>query len=198
MGRAGVPLSKIIRGAGVRAGSIFPAMTNAIAEEFRRQIVRRLGESRQRLEKCVGELTEEEIWRRPNPASNSVGNLLLHLRGNLTQWVLCGVGGAEDRRERDAEFAARGGRGKDELLAGLLAVIDAAAGWAAGAGEGELLRIRPVQGYRVSGIDIFVHVTEHLSYHTGQIAFWTKLLKDKDLGFYAGADLNRRGGPPSA
>jgi uncharacterized damage-inducible protein DinB len=59
-------------------------------------------------------------------------------------------------------------------------------------------RVRPVQAFQASGISIFVHVTEHLSYHTGQIAFWTKQLKDKGLGFYAGMDLNRRAGTPEA
>jgi uncharacterized damage-inducible protein DinB len=172
-------------------------MESAFAREFKGQIARRMGESRERLIRCVGELSEAETWRRPNPASNSAGNLLLHLRGNLAQWVLSGVGGAEDRRARDAEFAAREGSGKEELLAELTRTIDAALDLLAGAGEEELLRVRGVQGHRVSGIGIFIHVTEHLSYHTGQIAFWTKLLKEKDLGFYAGADLNR-GNDPSA
>jgi uncharacterized damage-inducible protein DinB len=172
-------------------------MESALTREFKSQIARRMGESRERLIRCVGELSEAEAWRRPNPASNSVGNLLLHLRGNLTQWVLSGVGRAEDRRVRDAEFAAREGVAKAEMLGALVSVIDAALGLLAAAGEEELLRVRMVQGRSVSGVDIFIHVTEHLSYHTGQIAFWTKLLKEKDLGFYAGVDLNR-GNDPSA
>jgi uncharacterized damage-inducible protein DinB len=173
-------------------------MDSALTREFKSQIARRMGESRERLIRCVSELSEAETWRRPNPSSNSVGNLLLHLRGNLTQWVLSGVGREEDRRVRDAEFAAREGGSKEEMLAGLVSVLDAALGLLAAAGEEELLRVRSVQGHSVSGIDIYIHVTEHLSYHTGQIAFWTKLLKDKDLGFYAGVDLNRGNDPPAA
>ena len=57
------------------------------------------------------------------------------------------------------------------------------------AGRDEMLRVRTVQGFRMSGIGIAVHVCEHYSYHSGQIAFWTKLLKNKDLGFYANLDL---------
>jgi uncharacterized damage-inducible protein DinB len=167
-------------------------MAGEFAREFKREIAERIGESRARLRKCLDELSGEDVWRRPNGSSNSVGNLLLHLRGNITQWVLAGFGGADDRRRRDAEFSAREGGGKEELLAGLEGTLDAALALLAGAEDDELLRVRPVQGFQASGISIFVHVTEHLSYHTGQIAFWTKQLKDKDLGFYAGIDLNRR------
>ncbi len=167
-------------------------MASAFAEEFKREITERMGESRVRLGKCLDELAAEDLWQRPNGSSNSVGNLLLHLNGNLTQWVLAGFGGADDHRRRDTEFAAREGSGKEDLLSHLGSTLDAVLGLLAGAGDAELLRVRPVQCYQASGISIFVHVTEHLSYHTGQIAFWTKQLKDKDLGFYAGVDLNRK------
>ena len=171
-------------------------MAEGFAKEFKREIAERIGESRARLGKCLDGLDAEDVWRRPNGSSNSVGNLLLHLDGNVTQWILSGFGGAEDRRRRDREFAAREGGGKEDLLARLGSTLDAALALLAGAEEAELLRVRPVQAFEASGISIFVHVTEHLSYHTGQIAFWTKLLKDKDLGFYAGIDLNRRAGAP--
>lgn len=167
-------------------------MEGEFAREFKREIAERIGESRARLGKCLEELADGDLWRRPNGSSNSVGNLLLHLNGNVTQWVLAGFGGAEDRRRRDTEFAAREGDGREELLARLVSTLDSALALLADAGEAELLRVRPVQAFQVSGISIFVHVAEHLSYHTGQIAFWTKQLKDKDLGFYAGIDLNRR------
>jgi uncharacterized damage-inducible protein DinB len=58
--------------------------------------------------------------------------------------------------------------------------------------EDELLPPRSVQGFNYSAIGIIIHVVEHYSYHTGQIIFWTKLLKNRDMGFYAGVDLNRR------
>lgn len=167
-------------------------MASGFAEEFKREIAERMGESRVRLEKCLEALSEEDVWRRPNGSSNSVGNLLLHLDGNVTQWVLAGFGGAEDFRRRDAEFAAREGSRKEDLLSRLESTLDSALALLARADDAGLLRVRPVQAFQASGISIFVHVTEHLSYHTGQIAFWTKQLKDRDLGFYAGVDLNRR------
>ena len=59
-----------------------------------------------KIERTAGRLTVEQIWWRPNAACNSVGNLLLHLSGNLSQWVLAGLGGESFERRRDEEFAA--------------------------------------------------------------------------------------------
>jgi uncharacterized damage-inducible protein DinB len=145
-----------------------------------------------RIAKCLAELTEEELWQRPNAASNSVGNLMLHLCGNITQYVLSSLAGQPDRRERDAEFAAEGGLNKAELLQKLQETVDQATQVIRQANREEMLRERTVQGFQMSGIAIAVHVCEHYSYHTGQIAFWVKLLKSKDLGFYAGINLNAK------
>jgi len=161
-----------------------------ISEELRAQIIFRMEENTPRIEKCLAELTEAEVWQRPNPASNSIGNLILHLCGNITQYAIASLGNRPDARDRDAEFAAEGGLAKAELLARLRAVVADAVNAIRQADDAELLRVRAVQGFRKSGIGIMVHVCEHYSYHTGQIAFWTKLLKNKDLGFYAGLDLN--------
>jgi len=162
----------------------------SISEELRAQIIFHLEENTPRIEKCLDELTEAEVWQRPNPASNSIGNLILHLCGNITQYAISSLGNRPDARDRDAEFAAAGGFTKAELLARLRATVALAVDVIREADEAELLRVRAVQGFRKSGIGIIVHVCEHYSYHTGQIAFWTKLLKNKDLGFYAGLDLN--------
>jgi hypothetical protein len=95
-------------------------------------------------------------------------------------------------RERDKEFSADGGYSKSKLIEKLVGTVDDAKGIIQNVSPSELLRKRHVQGYYHSGIGIIIHVTEHYSYHTGQIIFWTKLLKNKDLGFYAGIDLNTR------
>ncbi len=166
--------------------------TGSVTEELKAQIVFRMEENTPRIEKCLAELTEAEVWQRPNPASNSIGNLILHLCGNITQYAISSLGNRPDARDRDAEFAAEGGFTKAELLDKLRATVNAAVETIRQAGEAELLRVRAVQGFRKSGIGIMVHVCEHYSYHTGQIAFWTKLLKNKDLGFYAGLDLNAK------
>lgn len=142
-----------------------------------------------RIRACLGKLTETQVWWRPNAQSNSIGNLVLHLNGNVRQWILTGLGGMEDTRRRQAEFDAHGQISVETLLHTLnatmqdiLPVIDAVT-------PNDLLRKRPVQTFEESGLTILVHVTEHFSYHTGQIAWITKMLTAEDLGFYKDVPL---------
>ncbi|HZJ60322.1 MAG TPA: DinB family protein, partial [Chitinophagaceae bacterium] len=121
-----------------------------------------------------------------------VGNIILHLCGNMRQYAISSLGNSKDVRERDKEFSADGGYSGAELFKKLTDTVEQAKKIIQSTTEEELLRERKVQGYTHSGIGIVLHVTEHYSYHTGQIIFWTKLLKDKDLGFYAGVDLNTK------
>ena len=158
--------------------------------EFINQSIRHLDENTPRIKICLDELSEEEVWRRPNVSSNSIGNLILHLCGNMTQYIISSLGGIEDRRERDLEFSTTSGYNKKELLEKLTSTVSQCKRVIKDLSGGELLKVRSVQGFNHSGTGIIIHVVEHYSYHTGQIAFWTKLLKDKDLGFYAGQDLN--------
>ena len=158
-------------------------------EEFKAQSVAYFEANTPRIRQCINELSEDEVWQRPNDASNSVGNLVLHLCGNITQYAIASLGNRPDQRDRDAEFAAEGGFSKTELMEKLARTVAEAVATIRAAGRDEMLRVRTVQGFRMSGIGIAVHVCEHYSYHSGQIAFWTKLLKNKDLGFYANLDL---------
>lgn len=164
-------------------------MTDFI-RDFTEQAIYRLDESSRMVRKAFEELAEEDIWKRPNAASNSIGNLILHLCGNITQYAIASLGGTQDRRQRDAEFAAREGHTKAELLVQLMDTVERAKTTILAQDAESMGRLRSVQGFQFTGIGIILHVVEHYSYHTGQIAFWTKLLKDKDLGFYAGLDLN--------
>ncbi len=150
----------------------------------------RMHESLRMIKSSLARLSEEEIWKKPNPSSNSVGNLILHLCGNITQYAISSLGNKSDQRRRDEEFSVSGGITKDELIGRLEEVLQESIYIIAEASESELLRIREVQGFKMSGLGAILYVVEHLSYHTGQIAFWTKLLKDEDLGFYDGIDLN--------
>lgn len=162
-----------------------------LAQEFISQSIYRIVINLPRIEKCLDELYDEEIWQRPNNSSNSVGNLILHLCGNTTQYILSALGGKADERERDAEFAAKDGLKKDELRAKISSVINEAILVLEELDKEKLTQIFSVQGYELSGVAIITHVTEHISYHTGQITFWTKCLKDKDMGYYSGLDLNK-------
>ena len=118
---------------------------------------------------------------------------MLHLAGNVRQWVVAGLGGAADVRERQAEFDAPGPMPTAELLGRLEQALSEA--WAVldGLDPASLLVPRRVQGFTESGLSILVHVVEHVSYHTGQIAYIVKARKDVDLGFYRGRDLDARG-----
>lgn len=160
---------------------------------LQKESVRRLAESHERIVKCLGMLTDEQIWKRPNGNVVSVGNLVLHLCGNVGQWVIATLGRSPDLRDRDAEFDATGPVAREQLLLGLESTVAEASKVIMGLNERELEHPWKVQGYVESGVGILVHVVEHFSYHTGQISLHTKLLLDTDLGYYAGQDLTRHG-----
>jgi uncharacterized damage-inducible protein DinB len=151
---------------------------------------RLMGEGVPRIKKCLAELTEAEIWLRPNEHSNSVGNLVLHLCGNVRQWVLAGLGGQPDTRIRQQEFDEKGPlpteeliRRLDEVMAGVEKVLDNLT-------PDEVLAPVAVQGFEETGVSVLVHVTEHFSYHVGQITYFVKWRKNRDTGYYSGLDLN--------
>ncbi|MGI9546539.1 MAG: DinB family protein [Flavobacteriaceae bacterium] len=159
-------------------------------EEFVKNSNYRIDESLRMIKTSWKKLDEEEIWKKPNESSNSMGNLILHLCGNIRQYITSSLGGKDDIRLREAEFAESGGLSKSQLIDQLEDVIEDAKEVISKSSDKEFLSMREVQGFRLSGIGIVIHVVEHLSYHTGQIAFWTKNLKNTDLGFYDGMDLN--------
>jgi uncharacterized damage-inducible protein DinB len=165
---------------------------NNILNEFTEQCIHRINENTPRVAKCLDAIDENELWKRPNEASNSIGNLILHLCGNMTQYVISSLGKVEDKRERDKEFSVTGGFSKKELMEKLNTTVTEVTRVIRNTGENEYLRVRTVQGFSYTGIGMVVHITEHYSYHTGQIALLTKLLKNKDLGFYKGVDLNAK------
>ena len=160
--------------------------------EILESLLFRMDEKTEMILKCLDMLSEEEIWQRHNEASNSAGNLILHLCGNITQYAISALGQKEDIRERDLEFSTLGGVTKQELITKLSAVLKQAREVMLSRTQEQWLSKYKVQGFLLSGIGIAVHVVEHYAYHTGQLAFWTKQLRGKDLGFYSGTDLNTK------
>jgi len=146
--------------------------------------LRRLQELAPRIEICLAKLTPEEVWARGGENENAIGNLVLHLCGNLRQWIVSGVAGQPDTRDRDSEFAARGGASLADLSARLRTAVEEAAGVIATLPPGRLAEPLTVQGYQVTVLEAIYHVVEHFSMHTGQILFATKMLTGTDLGFY--------------
>jgi uncharacterized damage-inducible protein DinB len=144
-----------------------------------------------RIESCLGKLTAEQIWVRGGENQNAIGNLVLHLCGNVRQWIISGVGGSPDARQRSEEFAARSGASVAELAEKLHATIEEAASVIERVTVERLTEPLVIQGYRTTGLSAIYHVVEHFSEHKGQIVFITKMLTGEDLGFYA--YLNKTG-----
>ncbi|MCG8608243.1 DUF1572 domain-containing protein [bacterium] len=144
-----------------------------------------------RLKKCLSLLSEEEIWFRPNAQTVSVGNLVLHLCGNVRQWIISGLSGAQDVREREKEFSEPGPIPPQELVKRLESTMNEVRIILADLEPASLLEERSVQGRRESGVSILVHVVEHFSYHVGQVSYSIKSHKDLDLGYFEGVDLNK-------
>lgn len=137
-----------------------------------------------KIERCIELLSDEQIWWRPNAASNSIGNLLLHLSGNARQWIVSGLGEAADQRDRDAEFAQREGIARGDLLSRLRQTIRDVDAALANFHPDKLLKKYKIQGLEVTALEAILHVVEHFSMHTGQIILLTKMLANADLAFY--------------
>lgn len=145
-----------------------------------------------RLHRCVESLTDEQVWWRPNEASNSIGNLILHLNGNVRQWLVSSFRQTEDTRNRPAEFSERQQIPASTLLARLGTTLTEASGVLVSLTEADLLKTFHIQGYAVSGLHAVYQVVEHFGMHYGQIVYITKILRGEDLGFYRKLDKTGR------
>ncbi|MFP5205337.1 MAG: DinB family protein [Acidobacteriota bacterium] len=145
-----------------------------------------------RLRECVCSLTDEQVWWRPNPASNSIGNLLLHLNGNVGQWIVATFNRTEDTRNRPSEFSERGPAPVAGLLARLGSTVEEAGAVLSRLSDTDLLSTYEIQGYTVTGLYAVFHCVEHFASHYGQIAYITKELQNRDLGFFRNLDSTGR------
>ena len=129
-----------------------------------------------RIEHCVGQLTDEQVWSRERADMNSVGNLVLHLTGNVKQMIVSSIGGEPDDRDRPAEFAARDTIPKAELLRKLSVVVARARAALAAATADELLRVRTVNNTELTGLQSIVRSVAHFRGHTQEIIHITRTL----------------------
>ena len=136
-----------------------------------------------RVERCLSLLSSSEIWWRPNAASNSIGNLVLHLSGNVRQWIISGLGGAPDRRVRDKEFAERGPISRRTLRSQLRNTLTEAARVIGRLSGDDLESFHEIQGFTVTGFKAVQHVVEHFAFHTGQIIMVAKMKRDYAVSF---------------
>ena len=156
-------------------------MESEIAALFVAYSVLKLNQMTEFIDRCLDELTDDQVWHRDSPHENSIGNLILHLAGNIRQWIGHGLAGLPDIRERDAEFAALGNISRTELRDLLRAVITPAINTVAGLPPAKLTYKTPVQGAERTGLEIVYQVVGHLQQHTGQIVSATKRFTGKDL-----------------
>ncbi len=154
-------------------GRVTKLLLNDAQERFRHYLSRIL--------RCLDEMSDEEIWWRPNEASNSAGNLVLHLSGNVRQWIISGLGGAADTRERDLEFSERGPVSRRELATRLRTAVNEACRVLKKLTPQSLARNYTIQGYHATGVEAVSHVCEHFALHAGQIIYITKMRQGKDL-----------------
>lgn len=134
-----------------------------------------------KIERCLDRLTETDIWWRANEASNSIGNLILHLSGNVTMWIIGGVGNLPFERHRQLEFDERRKIPATELRHRLRTVVQQADEVMSAVDANELLSRRQIQGYDVTVLEAIYHVVEHFGMHTGQIILLSKARVGQDL-----------------
>ena len=140
-----------------------------------------------KIQRCLDVLPDDSLWRRDDASENSVANLLLHLSGNVRQWIVSGVGGAADARQRASEFAAREGDDARALMARLRDTLADADSVLASLDAQRLREQRRIQGRDVKVLDAVYHVVEHFSMHTGQIILLTKRYAPGRVQFYEDA-----------
>jgi hypothetical protein len=149
--------------------------TRSVGEAYLAQARQRLARCLERIEHCLGQLDDGQVWWRPQPSLNSAGNLVLHLCGNLRQWIVAGVGGAPDVRDRPQEFAERGPIPKAELLRRLEEVVGEADATLARVTDARLLERRRIQGFDETVLSAVFDSLAHLSGHTQEIVYLTRL-----------------------
>jgi len=163
-----------------------------IEADFLTSAADKLAENLDRIETCLAELPPSSVWARDSENENSVGNLLLHLEGNVRQWILSGIGGTPDERDRPSEFSARAGANASVLYAKLRDTVTQAAALIRSLEHPRLAEDVCIQGFDTTVLSAIFHVVEHFSGHTYQIILLTKRYTGRDLGFYSYLDKTGR------
>lgn len=134
-----------------------------------------LQEAASRVEHCLRQLTEEQVWWRPRPEMNAIGNLVLHICGNLRQWIISGLGGEPDRRNRPAEFAERGPIAVETLQSQLAACVARAEDVLRGLSPARWTSRVRIQGFDVTGAGALWHSVPHFRGHVQEIIHLTRV-----------------------
>jgi uncharacterized damage-inducible protein DinB len=136
------------------------------------------------IESCLSKLGNDLVWARKGSNENTIGNLVLHLEGNVRQWILHGIAGLPDVRQRDLEFSTGEGPTAGELSSRIRATVNQAMETIQGLSAERLAELTTPQHTTVSVLEAVYQVVGHFQQHTGQIMYATKQLTGDDLGFY--------------
>ena len=167
---------------------ILPSWRDLLIEQAKTRII---VENIARIDKCLNMLTLDQVWHRIHSQTNPIGNLILHLEGNARQWILSSFSNAPDHRIRQQEFDQTEKTAIEDLKQRLQKLASDLNECFDSITEQALLDNYEVQCFREAGIGIIVHVIEHFSYHTGQIAYLTKWMTEKDTDFYGDEPLDQ-------
>ncbi|QDU08649.1 DUF1572 family protein [Gimesia aquarii] len=172
-----------------------PPSADEIAREFFQESIHLLQQSLHKIHHCLDQLNFDQLWWRPEPELNSIGNLMLHLCGNLNQWAVCGTTNSKDERQREQEFSADTKISLEEIRAKLDQTVAQACEAMQSLSATALLERRTIQGFSVTVIGAISHTVPHFVGHTHQIIFLTRLQKGTEYQFDWSPDSRREGVP---
>lgn len=167
-------------------------MEAKVLDEFKKHSIYRLEEGLRMITKALSFVDAEQFWEVPFDKGMSLGNQLMHLKGNLHQYLISSLGNQPDERVRDEEFLSHPQVKKEVLLAQLQKTVADSITCIQKASSSDYLKIRKVQAFSFSGLGAVLHAVEHFSYHVGQTAFWVKYVTRQELNFYEGIDLTEK------
>lgn len=146
-----------------------------VASVFLEESCYLLDQSLVKIHHCLRQMSDEQIWWRPQESLNSVGNLILHMGGNLRQWSVVGIGGLPDDRDRPSEFLASRRLPRQELVAGLDGAVAQAQQLFRPLSADQLLQQRRIQEFDVTVLRAICHTVSHFVGHSHQIIYLTRL-----------------------
>lgn len=160
-----------------------PHSDSSVTAAFGRECSLELAAATGVIRHCLNQLREEQVWARSSDSMNSIGNLLLHLCGNVRQWIVAGVGGTADTRERQKEFDERGPVPKAELMSAIEATIEEASVVCESTSAETLLEPKRIQGFETTGLGAILHSVSHFRGHTQEIVHLSRNLLGDDYEF---------------
>ncbi|MEM8734931.1 MAG: DUF1572 family protein [Planctomycetota bacterium] len=136
--------------------------------------VRQLEGGMAKITHCLEQLDDQQIWWRPSESMNSIANLLLHLSGNMRQWLICGLSEIPDQRMRQTEFDDRSLRSKAELRSALESALNESIEQISVQTSSTLMPVRLVQEFEIDGFTVIVDSVGHFCGHVQEIVHLTR------------------------